>query len=532
MFNPMRKSKNANDSIKSLEAFFMDIAEFLEKEEGLKEKGLNIRRVASNVKKPLVVVIIGEFKSGKSSIINTILNEDLLKADVTPKTATVTEVVYGEEMSLVAQMNDGREKTLSIDDLDSWSSEGDTKKTSFRDDTYKLILSYPHPVLKEVTFVDTPGLNAMNERHEKATVSYLKEADMFWWIFNYMSPGRKTEMKFIDKLDKKIKKIAIVNKIDGAEDEEDFQETMKDFYRKNGDGFGKIIAVSAKEALSNSEEVYQRSGWDKLTELIQEEIAQNASQEKMLNAIRKTRRELNNTFDLISKHKTIRVVEEENLRRLNTQLLQAKAGLNYLNQSHKKFEAEAKQNILFCLAEKDYLPLQSLQADQINRQKELLLQSFESLLETSKELNEKNDRLKIKIEEHNSQFDAYGGNALLEDNLKLEERGKQLNIKRAMLRNKIDGINTKLNRLKTEAEEIEIKMKNQLEYLIEGYDMILSNLTIAIKESEENISHLIRDDFPSSFRNRLGNSYKRYFTELRHIIDEEDLTLPWFNNTK
>src|SRR5215510_7431510 len=61
------------------------------------------------------VVVVGEFKRGKSTFINALLGVDVLPADVLPTTATLNRVTYGYDKRAVVDYYDGRRDTIAFD---------------------------------------------------------------------------------------------------------------------------------------------------------------------------------------------------------------------------------------------------------------------------------------------------------------------------------------------------------------------------------------------------------------------------------
>jgi ribosome biogenesis GTPase A len=57
----------------------------------------------------LSVVVVGEFKRGKSTFINALLDQDILPSDILPTTATINRVVFGSTPSVTIRFKDGRD---------------------------------------------------------------------------------------------------------------------------------------------------------------------------------------------------------------------------------------------------------------------------------------------------------------------------------------------------------------------------------------------------------------------------------------
>ena len=96
---------------------------------------------------PFLLVLLGPFSSGKSSLINALLDmPDLLPTGVTPTTDRITILRYGEDIQRV--------------------EAGDVQT-----------LMAPAPVLKTVSLVDTPGLESVFKTHEEQTRKFLHRSD-------------------------------------------------------------------------------------------------------------------------------------------------------------------------------------------------------------------------------------------------------------------------------------------------------------------------------------------------------------------
>ncbi len=201
-----------------------------------------------------LIVVVGEFNAGKSSFINALLNTEILKEGVTPTTAQIHLIRHGS-----------KEQTSPIE---NWG----------------LLVTLPSPLLDSISFVDTPGTNAVIAEHEILTKWFLPRADMVLFVTSVERPFTESESKFLDTIKDWGKKIVIiVNKTDLIEKKEDLDQVLK-FVQENADkqlGSGiPIIPVStriAKQARNEiSEKLWKESGFANLEKYIQEKIDDNA----------------------------------------------------------------------------------------------------------------------------------------------------------------------------------------------------------------------------------------------------------------
>jgi hypothetical protein len=135
--------------------------------------------------------VIGEFSSGKSSFINALLGDDLLKTDIVVTTTVATEVVAGERLELDLRFRDSA-RWLSADGdaaeirrhVGSAAEGQDVRETLARLTTdpratthlSAVRIRHPAALLQDgVALIDTPGLNAAEEGHTDTTLSVLAE---------------------------------------------------------------------------------------------------------------------------------------------------------------------------------------------------------------------------------------------------------------------------------------------------------------------------------------------------------------------
>lgn len=211
-----------------------------------------------------LVVVVGEFNAGKSSFINALLNTDKLAEGVTPTTAQINLIRYGE--------------TESVDPIENWG----------------LMIKLPVDLLEDVSFVDTPGTNAVIQEHEVLTRWFLPRADMVIFLSSADRPFSESENKFLQSIrDWGKKTVLILNKIDLLETQEERDQVIN-FVRSSAEKALNVeipvIAVSsrlAKKARSAmSQEMWKESGFEALERFIQDKMDEKARfAMKMLSAL-------------------------------------------------------------------------------------------------------------------------------------------------------------------------------------------------------------------------------------------------------
>jgi small GTP-binding protein len=170
-----------------------------------------------------LLVIAGEFNSGKSSFINSLLGERVLPEGVTPTTDRINVLRHGPDVSEHLR------------------------------EAYLLERTHPADVLREINIVDTPGTNAIIRRHEELTRDFVPRSDLVLFVTSADRPFTESERGFLEQIREWGKKIVfIVNKIDILSLPEEREEVVR-FVRENAASLlgetPEIFAVSARRAM-------------------------------------------------------------------------------------------------------------------------------------------------------------------------------------------------------------------------------------------------------------------------------------------
>ena len=202
---------------------------------------------------PMKVAITGQFSSGKSTFLNALLSKDVLPTGVTPVTSKVNYIRYGEEFKLQVHYYDGREAFYGIENIASFTDQ----RQSMENVKY-LTLYAPMPLLKEVVFVDTPGLNSQAQSDTQTTQSVLKEVDGIIWLTLMDNAGKQSEVEvlrtYMDAYDSK--SLCVLNQKDKFSSE-DVEKTLSYVRESLGEFFAKVVAISAKQALEARSKSHQ-----------------------------------------------------------------------------------------------------------------------------------------------------------------------------------------------------------------------------------------------------------------------------------
>lgn len=118
----------------------------------------------------LILPLVGEFSSGKTTLINALTDCKKLETATKPTTATIYEVHFGSESCHAKVLNEQNE-TIEVNDISSLKNEAlcDAKVVTVFDTSTK--------VPSSTILVDTPGLSSPDPKHKQTLVDFLPKAD-------------------------------------------------------------------------------------------------------------------------------------------------------------------------------------------------------------------------------------------------------------------------------------------------------------------------------------------------------------------
>ena len=146
------------------------------------------------------VAVIGEFKRGKSSMINALLGSEVLPTDILPMTAVVNRIVYGNQKEILIQYKDGRMERAGVEDLISYATKYDEEKAYRAEKVKEIVVSYPSVFCRNhVEIYDTPGLND-DEPMTETTLGILKDVNAAIVVISAVMPLSMTEQNLIIQL--------------------------------------------------------------------------------------------------------------------------------------------------------------------------------------------------------------------------------------------------------------------------------------------------------------------------------------------
>jgi GTPase SAR1 family protein len=225
------------------------------------------------------LVVVGQFKRGKTSLINALIGQDLLPVGVVPLTSIVTLLSYGEKVTARVVYDDGREEEIALELLWEFATEKGNPKNAKR--VGEVAVTCPSPWLKAgVRLVDTPGIGSVYRHNTDVALRFLPKADAVLVVFSADQPVSQSERELLGQVAGYAGKIfLLLNKADLLEDA-DLRECLA-FTRQTVDkalgGGLSLFAVSARLArearLTGSEEALRLSGFPAFTTALETFLA-------------------------------------------------------------------------------------------------------------------------------------------------------------------------------------------------------------------------------------------------------------------
>jgi GTP-binding protein EngB required for normal cell division len=118
------------------------------------------------------IAILGQFKAGKSSFMNSLAGADVLPVGVLPVTAVVTRLDHGEANRALVKFLDGGTRICSLDELPGYVTERDNPENVKQVASVEVTLQSLAP-FRGIRFVDTPGLGSVFAHNTQASLDWL-----------------------------------------------------------------------------------------------------------------------------------------------------------------------------------------------------------------------------------------------------------------------------------------------------------------------------------------------------------------------
>jgi len=197
------------------------------------------------------VACVGQFKRGKSTLLNALIGEPILPSGVVPVTSVPTILRFGEDYGARVRLDSGEWTEIAIAEIEQYVSETQNPQNS--KGVAALEVFVPSPLLAEgMCFVDTPGLGSVFAGNTAATHAFIPHIDAAIVVIGADPPIAGDELALVETVSKQVPDLLFVlNKADRVtEAERTAAISFADTCSKRGSGGPSPI--SSKSVLLNS----------------------------------------------------------------------------------------------------------------------------------------------------------------------------------------------------------------------------------------------------------------------------------------
>jgi small GTP-binding protein len=214
-----------------------------------------LQGLLTDIREPLLFVVVGEVKAGKSSLLNALFGQEFAKVDVLPATDRVYIFRHGEEDKSVETSPQLTERYLPI------------------------------AFLRDFNVVDTPGTNTMVAEHQTITEGFVPRADIVLFVFSVVNPWSQSAWELLNFVQKKwLKNVVFVLQQADLREESEIEiihRHLQDTAMQKLGFAPPVFPVSARKALLarttgvDKAELWRESGFGPLEEQINRMVTES-----------------------------------------------------------------------------------------------------------------------------------------------------------------------------------------------------------------------------------------------------------------
>ena len=198
------------------------------------------------------VACIGQFKRGKSTLINALIGKPVLPVGFIPVTAVATVIRFGERLRARIQAREGSWREIAVPDLAQYVAEEHNPENTKGVNGAEVFV--PSPLLSSgMCLVDTPGLGSVFTGNTAATQAFVPHIDAALVVTGSDPPLAGEELALVEAVARHVDNLILVlNKADRATDGERaaaVEFTKRQLKKRLQRELGPVFEVSAAERL-------------------------------------------------------------------------------------------------------------------------------------------------------------------------------------------------------------------------------------------------------------------------------------------
>jgi predicted GTPase len=200
------------------------------------------------------VACVGQFKRGKSTLLNALVGHEVVPTGYVPVTAVPTVIRFGDELRARVRMRDGAWRGVDLSDLKEYVTEELNPENKKAVDGAEVFV--PSPLLSSgMCFVDTPGLGSVFTGNTATTQAFIPHIDAGLVVVGADPPIAGEELTLVESVGKQVQDlILVINKADRTTDPERaaaVKFTREILEKRLHRPMGEVFEVSAAERMEN-----------------------------------------------------------------------------------------------------------------------------------------------------------------------------------------------------------------------------------------------------------------------------------------
>jgi len=200
------------------------------------------------------VACVGQFKRGKSTLLNALVGRTVVPTGFVPVTAVPTVIRFGEELRARLRMRDGSWQDVAMPDLKEYVTEELNPENKKAVDGAEVFV--PSQLLSSgMCFVDTPGLGSVHTGNTATTQAFIPHIDAALVVVGADPPIAGEELALVEAVGRQVRDlILVINKADRTTDPERaaaVKFTREVLEKRLHRPMGEVFEVSAAERIEN-----------------------------------------------------------------------------------------------------------------------------------------------------------------------------------------------------------------------------------------------------------------------------------------
>lgn len=247
--------------------------------------------VAAGLIRPLRLVLMGEVKAGKSTLVNALAGAQVSPVDVLEATAAILTIAHGEAPRAAIHYRSGEVEEGTPEAIHQLLArhQGDA---AFFAQVDHVAVALPLPALRALHLVDTPGLATITQANVRRVREFIDQADVVLWIFNAHHLGQAdvaAELARVVAAGRPV--VGVINRVDEVDgDPARLVAYVERQYRAE---LKAVFAISARQALAGTLQgdgaAWEKSGVPALLRYLEQNVERQASRVQLESVLQAAR---------------------------------------------------------------------------------------------------------------------------------------------------------------------------------------------------------------------------------------------------